>query len=97
MCRSGSTTAYPYGNAYDPDRCATEGGQVWRSGSFERCVGQGVYDMVGNAWEWVEDKRGDYPLMMGGSYKDGKDAHCGLIVPGTLATRAEDVGFRCCK
>jgi formylglycine-generating enzyme required for sulfatase activity len=97
VCRFGSENAYPYGDAYDRKQCPTEGKEPWASGSFKRCGAAGAYDMVGNLWEWVEDKQGDYPVMVGGSYHDGKDAHCGLSIPSTLAARAGDVGFRCCK
>jgi hypothetical protein len=96
-CRSGSGNTYPYGNIYEKNRCPTEGRKVWRSGGFSECSKNGIDDMVGNVWEWVEDKQEDYPLMMGGSFRDGKDANCGLAMPGSLSARTEDVGFRCCK
>ncbi len=96
-CRGGSETTYPYGNTYEKKRCPTEGRRASRSGSFGKCSSGGIYDMVGNVWEWVEDKEADYPLMMGGSFRDGKDANCGLAMPGSLTARTEDVGFRCCR
>ena len=97
VCRGGLKNVYPYGDAYDKNRCPSEGVKLWKSGSFKGCSSSGVFDMIGNAWEWVEDKQGDYPTMMGGSFRDGKDAHCGLVMPSTLAARADDIGFRCCK
>ena len=97
VCRGGSRNTYPYGDAYDKKQCATEGAKPYKSGTFKKCGSSGVYDMVGNVWEWVEDKQGDYPVMMGGSYNDGKDAHCDQSVPGTMAAKAPDAGFRCCK
>ena len=96
-CRGGSASTYPYGNTYDKKRCPTEGRTAWKSGAFSDCSKTGIDDMVGNVWEWVEDKREDYPLMMGGSFLDGKDANCGLSMPGSLSARTGDVGFRCCK
>jgi formylglycine-generating enzyme required for sulfatase activity len=53
--------------------------------------------MTGNVWEWVEDKHGDYPLMYGGTFLYGKDAHCGLKTEGNVASRSAETGFRCCK
>jgi formylglycine-generating enzyme required for sulfatase activity len=97
VCRNGSRNVYPYGDAYDKKKCPTEGKEIVKSGEFNECGSAGVSDMVGNVWEWVEDRQGDYPYMMGGSYRDGKDAHCGLKVPGTIAAKADDVGFRCCR
>ena len=97
VCRNGSTNVFPYGDAYDKQQCPTEGKSIWKSGAFKRCSTAGAFDMIGNVWEWIEDKQGDYPLMMGGSFRDGKDAHCGMAVPSTLAAKANDIGFRCCK
>jgi formylglycine-generating enzyme required for sulfatase activity len=97
-CRGESRVSYPYGTDYDQKRCPTEGEHPYPSGSFKNCgEGYGLRDMVGNTWEWVNDKDGDYPFMVGGSYLSGKHAHCGLVSKGTVATRTENTGFRCCK
>jgi hypothetical protein len=97
VCRGGTHRVYPYCDTYDPEQCRTEEKNAGKSGSVKKCDSKGVSDMVGNVWEWVDDKQGDYPYMMGGSFHDGKDAHCGLSIPGTIAARNEDTGFRCCK
>lgn len=97
VCHSGTSTAYPYGDRYDKKRCRTEEKSAGKSGTNRRCGGSGAFDMLGNIWEWVEDKQGDYPVMMGGSYHDGRDAHCALSALGTIGTRNKDTGFRCCK
>jgi formylglycine-generating enzyme required for sulfatase activity len=97
VCHGGSRNVYPYGDTYDKELCRTESTGAVKSGAYKKCVRDGVSDMVGNAGEWVEDRQGDYPYMMGGSYHDGKDAHCGLAMPGTIATRNDDTGFRCCR
>ncbi|MBN1307345.1 MAG: chitobiase/beta-hexosaminidase C-terminal domain-containing protein, partial [Chitinispirillaceae bacterium] len=96
-CNSGAASMYPYGDRYDPKRCATEEKTVLRSGVKEACTNAGIADMVGNAWEWIEEKRNDYVHALGGSYRYGKDAHCGLKFEGTVATRSNETGFRCCK
>lgn len=96
-CQGLTTTPYPYGLHYDSLRCATQGKGFYKSGSFQTCNQFGVIDMVGNVWEWVEDKDEDYPFLLGGSYKYGKNAYCEFKTKGTMGTRAQDAGFRCCK
>ena len=59
--RAGTTTAYPWGNAVGTDNADCKGcGSQWDDerpapvGSFP-ANRFGLYDMVGNAWEWIED------------------------------------------
>lgn len=96
-CNNNARSMYPYGDRYDRDRCATEEREVVASGSNRNCSSAGVYDMVGNTWEWVEEKRNDLTQALGGSYKYGKDAYCRLRFEGTVASRSSETGFRCCK
>ncbi len=96
-CHGINKTVYPYGNQFQIKKCPAEGTTLYKSGSFRNCSDSKVNDMVGNAWEWVEDKNGDYPGMDGGSFENGKDAHCGLRADGYIASRSGDIGFRCCK
>ena len=97
-CRSSGAMAYPYGSHYVPGQCPTEEKAVSRSGTFPHCSGAGgAQDMVGNAWEWVDEKQNMYPVMHGGSFRSGKDANCRLITAGTVAATSDDIGFRCCK
>ncbi len=97
-CQQGSNLAYPYGSLYNAKMCATQSKKISPSGNFARCTNAaGVYDMVGNAWEWVSDQVGDYPHMMGGDYTSGKNAHCKAQSNGSVAARSSQVGLRCCQ
>jgi hypothetical protein len=97
-CKGLKATAYPYGDRYEKKVCPTEGKGVYQSGAFPKCKNAfGVFDMVGNAWEWVEGRKKDYPLMYGGSYAYDEQADCNLSSQGSVGTKSGEVGFRCCK
>lgn len=62
----------------------------------------GLYDTLGNVWEWTADAPHDaatgesrYPLVRGGSWRSG-GAHCTYFAhdPADPNTRADHIGFR---
>lgn len=90
---TGKTYPYPVGNT--PDGTNNNRRSHVAVGTTKRGV-NGLYDMGGNAWEWLADRRGDDALTAGGSWWYGPEM-----------TRAEGaqwkaanfyavyIGFRC--
>ncbi len=83
--RAGTTTAYPWGNAIGTNNANCDGcGSQWDNrqtapvGSFAP-NGFGLYDMVGNIYEWVEDC---YHSSYDGAPRDGSAWTTGDCVPG---------------
>ena len=61
LARAGTTSSYPWGNEAGQGRANFQGsGSQW-SGKQTAPVGSfapnrfGLYDMIGNAWEWTQD------------------------------------------
>ena len=90
---------YPWkGKEWDANKCnTTDEDDFERSlasvGSFKSCRSYtGAYDMVGNAFEWVAEKR-----IVGGSHNSGEGlAACGYSSAKSPSSSASDIGFRCC-
>ena len=61
VCRAGSVTEYYWGDALGKNNCNCEGSKSEWSCKRASPVGSfapntfGLYDMLGNVWEWVED------------------------------------------
>ncbi|GEM_PF-2996846 len=87
---------YPYGSTYDPEKCNTMGADgmdrpVVATGSKSGCRSPyGLYDMVGNVAEWVQEKS----VAGGDSAKGGEDATC--YKAASRFGASPTVGFRCC-
>jgi PKD repeat protein len=97
-CFGENRQPYPYGDSYRVGACPTEGRGVYPSGHFSACsAGSGAFDMVGNAWEWVDLRDGEQRLLVGGSFNSGRDATCGAVSAASLQNSFPDAGFRCCR
>ena len=103
-CSGESGRRFPYGNDYASGACATgfDGNAQTHplpSGHFPRCrTPEGVYDMAGNAAEWVD---GHGENMSGGDWTASLktpelSSSCRTDVPAEEVGK-ERRGFRCCK
>jgi formylglycine-generating enzyme required for sulfatase activity len=112
-CSRGGVYQFPYGDIYDPTAC--NGGDTGLPeglvdvGSFLACEGgySGIWDMSGNAWEWIGNGAcstslgaGDVCVAAGGASYAGQSAlRCRTLSAPTDFTRSSRqhrLGFRCC-
>jgi iron(II)-dependent oxidoreductase len=118
---SGSTNSaaqrrFPWGDSFDPSRCNT-----WNSGIdatvpvaeyYSGCTPSGVYQLIGNVWEWTSSlfdcddaPNGDrvlteFPLaeVRGAAFDTyfASQATAQFRTGKSLMFRGDNVGFRCC-
>ena len=83
--------AYPYGKNFEQDRCNNDTRQIEPSGNRINCSSPfGVFDMVGNVFEWVTTKEGRTALM-GGPF-----SKCQTVSPSPSSNATPQSGLRCC-
>jgi formylglycine-generating enzyme required for sulfatase activity len=99
--------AHPVADGVRPDvACNIRHGQdgaIAASGRSPEChTPEGVYDLEGNLWEWVDPQRtaaDGTPVTdkRGGGFYSGDTASCGQAAVGSHApTWDGTIGFRCC-
>jgi len=106
--------AFSYGPSFDPAACngAERDAGLLDAGSLSTCAGgyPGIFDMVGNASEWIDQcftgssitadhdsgTNSDGCRLQGGSFK-GADNSCSTFFSyQPRGSAGSDIGFRCC-
>jgi formylglycine-generating enzyme required for sulfatase activity len=64
-----SKSAYPWGQTFDSSR-ANNSGTLWPVGTPATANGFGLFDMIGNVWEWTSSLNKPYPFVP----SDGREA-----------------------
>jgi formylglycine-generating enzyme required for sulfatase activity len=99
--------AYPYGPEHVPGRCNVaeleddlSARAIRASGAFPECrTPEGVFDLSGNAFEWLSEEGGGGGLMAvrgGSAFQASSSARCIPNEHGWLAPDERGGGFRCC-
>jgi iron(II)-dependent oxidoreductase len=111
----GSCLRYPWGNVYEPDRA-----NLWSSGHRETvpvdeyragATPNGIFQMVGNVWEWLSDVLNAIPCRPGESFQVWRptrriaggafdtyfpaEATCHFVTGQPELDRRDNIGFRC--
>jgi formylglycine-generating enzyme required for sulfatase activity len=105
-CAGPAGYSYPYGPEFQEGACNLWLDGTAETGEYAECEGaaQGIFDMLGNAWEWVAACVPDGCRLRGGSYEQEDEAAfvCSSRYDtygghGFVAGSGPQGGFRCCK
>jgi formylglycine-generating enzyme required for sulfatase activity len=105
-CAGPKSQQYPYGTNYQNDACNDQntGKKLFEVGTEPKCQGYypGLFDMVGNAQEWVDSCDGkagasDGCERIGGSYLSDASTVCSTSGQAQRNAYGSQVGFRCCS
>lgn len=97
-CLGDNRHAFAYAPSPEEGICNVNGQRLLPAGWSARCLANGrIFDMLGNAMEWVEsDTDSGAGVLAGGSYRSGLTASCFTRRITTTRAVSEEAGFRCC-
>jgi hypothetical protein len=99
-CGGPNGLEFPYGDTYDPNACNGATGAILETGQLTDCMGglAGLFDMSGNAHEWVGDCTSGSCYEAGGSYENGEpNLRCTSTFQQGTDWADPSTGFRCCR
>ncbi|WP_250846823.1 formylglycine-generating enzyme family protein [Aquisphaera insulae] len=111
----GTCNRYPWGNVFEPARAnvsASGSGHTAPVGDFASgATPNGIYQMTGNVWEWLDDPLETIPCLPGESFQPWKpmrrilggafdtylpgESACQFITGQGELDRRDNIGFRC--
>jgi iron(II)-dependent oxidoreductase len=111
----GDCNRYPWGNVFDPERTNLWQSGIGRTVPVDALPGgatpNGIFQMTGNVWEWLDDSLETIPCMHGESFLPWKpirriiggafntyfpsEATCQFITGQGELERLNNIGFRC--
>jgi iron(II)-dependent oxidoreductase len=111
----GTCNRYPWGNVFEPDRTNLSSAGLGRTvpvGDFPSgATPNGICQMTGNVWEWLEDPLETIPCLPGEAFRPWKamrrilggafdtylagEASCQFITGQGELDRRDNIGFRC--
>ncbi|MFA4985107.1 MAG: SUMF1/EgtB/PvdO family nonheme iron enzyme [Candidatus Brocadiia bacterium] len=97
--KGGALRRYSYGDVFIENNCNVQNTVPVVSGNYPNCRSAwGVYDMVGNVYEWVVPAEGSRLYTIGGAFGEGRGATCYKAGSGYQPQYYQiHIGFRCCK
>ena len=103
-CAGPMSQQYPYGTMHETATCNDDSKALLDVSAKSKCQGYypGLYDMLGNAQEWVDSCQAttgktDTCERIGGSFATGQSVVCSTSGAAERAAYSQSVGFRCCS